>query len=215
LYEYVQAKAQVMKTKMKIMKAAEELFAHAGFHHTTMRAITAKAGVNLSAVNYHFGSKKALLTAIFDEHLIPLNQERVRRLNAVARKTQETGVPPHLEEVMRCFMEPTLALFSKESGVAHFRIIVGRAFSEPNQTVRDIFLQRVMPVIDLLLDLLCQAMVHSSREEVAWKLRFALGAMSHTLSSQINQPLFNMGKIKETHEIVEMLILFIVKGMQE
>ena len=191
------------------------MFAHAGFHHTTMRAITAKAGVNLSAVNYHFGSKEALLRAIFDEYLIPLNAERMYRLNAVARKVQEQGVPPLLDEVMRCFMEPTLALFSKDSGSASFRIIVGRAISEPDQTVREIFLQRVMPVIDLLLDLLCQAMVHSTREEVAWKLRFALGAMSHTLSSSTHHPLFNMGKVKETHEIVEMLILFIVKGMQE
>ncbi len=204
-----------MTTKIKIMQAAEELFAHAGFHHTTMRAITTKAGVNLSAINYHFGSKEALLTAIFDVHLVPLNEERVQRLNAVARKSQEMGSLPDLDEVMRCFMEPTLALLFAGTSADHFRIIVGRALSEPNQAVRDIFLERVMPVIDLLLDLLCQSMPHSSREEVAWKLRFALGAMSHTLSSHVSRPPFGSGDTGKTREVVEMLILFIVKGMKE
>ncbi len=208
-------KKNAMTTKSKIMKAAEELFAHAGFHHTTMRAITAKANVNLSAINYHFGSKEALLNAILDEHLIPLNVERVRRLNLVAEKIESTGPPPDLDEVMRCFMEPTLALFFEGDGADHFRIIVGRAISEPNQTVRDIFLKRVMPVIDLLLDLLYQAMPESSQDEVAWKLRFALGAMNHTLSSHVNRPPFAIEGVKETQEVVEMLILFIVKGMRE
>ncbi len=204
-----------MTTKIKIMKAAEELFAHAGFHHTTIRSITTQAGVNLSAVNYHFGSKEALLTAIFDMHLVPLNAERIQRLQGVAEKSQATGVPPDLEEVMRCFMEPTLVLLFEEAGIDHFRIIVGRALSEPDQTVRNIFLERVMPVVVFLFDLLQQAMVHSSREEVAWKLQFAMGAMSYTLSSHLNRPIFDMGEAKDIHDVVEMLILFVVKGMRE
>lgn len=204
-----------MATKRKIMKAAEELFAHSGFHHTTMRAITAKAEVNLSAINYHFGSKEALLSAIFDLYLDPINTERVRRLTKVAETSSVSGIAPNLDEVMRCFLEPTLELFSAGAGADHFRIIVGRALSEPNQTVRSIFLKRVMPVIDLLLDLLCQALPQSSRAEVAWKLRFALGAMSHTLSSHTDRPPFAMGDIKQAGEVVEMLIVFIVKGMRE
>ena len=44
----------------KILDAAEKLFAEHGFTETSLRAITSKAGVNLAAVNYHFGSKKFL-----------------------------------------------------------------------------------------------------------------------------------------------------------
>ena len=32
-----------------------------GYEGTSMRMITGEAGVNLAAVNYHFGSKEALL----------------------------------------------------------------------------------------------------------------------------------------------------------
>ena len=51
-------------TKDKLMDAAEKLFARRGFHGTSLREITGAAGVDLALVNYHFGSKKALLAAV-------------------------------------------------------------------------------------------------------------------------------------------------------
>ena len=49
------------ETREKILDAAEALFAEHGFEGASMRMITARAGVNLAAVNYHFGSKENLL----------------------------------------------------------------------------------------------------------------------------------------------------------
>ena len=53
------------ETRTRILDAAEELFMQHGFEATSMRLLTAKAGVNLAAVNYHFGSKDALIEALF------------------------------------------------------------------------------------------------------------------------------------------------------
>src|SRR5204863_9010446 len=47
------------ETRTRILNAAEELFMQHGFEGASMRMLTAKAGVNLAAVNYHFGSKHA------------------------------------------------------------------------------------------------------------------------------------------------------------
>ncbi|MDD2388525.1 MAG: TetR family transcriptional regulator [Desulfobacterales bacterium] len=47
-----------------------------GFHKTSLRAITGRAGVNLAAVNYHFRARKSLMEAVFERRLIPLNQIR-------------------------------------------------------------------------------------------------------------------------------------------
>jgi len=44
-----------------------------GYAATSLRMITAKAKVNLSAVNYHFGSKDALIPEVFERRLGPLN----------------------------------------------------------------------------------------------------------------------------------------------
>ena len=52
-------------TVKRILDAAEQLFAEKGFAETSLRLITSKAGVNLAAVNYHFGSKKSLIQAVF------------------------------------------------------------------------------------------------------------------------------------------------------
>jgi AcrR family transcriptional regulator len=51
-------------TKKRILDAAEKLFARQGFHATSMRMLTKEAGVNLAAVNYHFGSKVELIKAV-------------------------------------------------------------------------------------------------------------------------------------------------------
>ncbi len=201
-------------TKTKIIKTAEELFAIAGFHHTSLRTITAKAGVNLAAVNYHFGCKEALLEAILDRHLLPLNESRSRRLQAVADEVDGSGRTPAVEEVLRCFTEPTLALLHGDHAAGYFRMLVGRSLSDPDQTVRQLFLGRIRGVLEQLLDLLCRALPHCSRESVAWRLHFALGAMSHTLIFQEQGPLLGgLDKGTPLDEVIEMLTDFIVKGL--
>ena len=47
-------------TRKRLIGAASALFAERGFHGTKARDIAARAGVNLAAGNYHYGSKKEL-----------------------------------------------------------------------------------------------------------------------------------------------------------
>lgn len=51
-------------TKEKVLKAATKLFSLNGFKETSIRDITAEAGVNVSAVNYYFESKDMLFREI-------------------------------------------------------------------------------------------------------------------------------------------------------
>ena len=67
-------------TKQQVLAAAERLFALHGFQNVSVRDITAEAGVNLASVNYHFGSKDALLFEIFRRRTSELNRERARML---------------------------------------------------------------------------------------------------------------------------------------
>ena len=52
-------------TKERILAAAETLFAQRGFDGASLRQLTSDAGVNLAAVNYHFGSKEKLVEQVF------------------------------------------------------------------------------------------------------------------------------------------------------
>lgn len=51
-------------TKQDLIMAAGELFAEHGFAGTSIRAIAEKAGANIAAINYHFGSKDHLHTEV-------------------------------------------------------------------------------------------------------------------------------------------------------
>lgn len=51
-------------TPSVILDAARQLFARHGYDGASVRAITQRAGVNLGAITYHFGSKRALFEAV-------------------------------------------------------------------------------------------------------------------------------------------------------
>lgn len=53
-------------TRARILQAATEAFARDGFAHATIRGIVDAAGANIAAVNYHFGGKAELYSAVFD-----------------------------------------------------------------------------------------------------------------------------------------------------
>jgi AcrR family transcriptional regulator len=52
--------------QVRIMEAAEELFAERGFNGTSVREISEKANINLAMTSYYFGSKEKLLEALFN-----------------------------------------------------------------------------------------------------------------------------------------------------
>ena len=58
-------------TQDRILDAAETLFIQLGYAATSHRAIAHRAGVNLAATNYHFGSKKGLLAAVIHRQIEP------------------------------------------------------------------------------------------------------------------------------------------------
>src|SRR5271163_99426 len=97
-------------TKDKIMDAAEKLFARRGFHGTSVRDITGAAGVDLSLVNYHFGNKKELLSAVIERRGRVLNEERLRRL--VDERLRAAPAPPSTEAVVDAFFDPILDLLA-------------------------------------------------------------------------------------------------------
>ena len=52
------------ETRARVLNAAARLFAERGFAQVTVRDICRKARANVAAVNYHFGGKHGLYTAV-------------------------------------------------------------------------------------------------------------------------------------------------------
>ena len=66
-----------MDTRLGLIETAERLFAERGVHGVSLRQIGAAAGQrNTGAVRYHFGSKEALVDAVFRHRMEPINARR-------------------------------------------------------------------------------------------------------------------------------------------
>ena len=67
---------QQRETKSEVMVAAVDLFYTKGYHATSIREISAKAGVNVATVSYYFAGKQGLreecLVAFFEPYLTVL-----------------------------------------------------------------------------------------------------------------------------------------------
>ncbi|NIQ96819.1 MAG: TetR/AcrR family transcriptional regulator [Desulfuromonadales bacterium] len=206
-------------TKERILDAAEGLFARDGFQGTSLRAITARAEVNLASVNYHFGSKDALIEAVFERRLTPLNRERMQRLEQVRRRAEQSGRRPDLRETLAAFIEPTLHFRNACSGAQDFVILVGRALHEPDAALRNTFVGLMRPVFLCLFDNLCRSLPRKSPNTLFWRLQFALGAMGHTLcwAEQMESiPALpdNVDPAPDTATLSDLLLAFISGGME-
>jgi AcrR family transcriptional regulator len=72
-----------VETRTRLLNAAGDAFARSGFKEASLRQICDAAGVNLGAVRYYFGSKKALYREVLiGSHVAILSTEKMPTLEA-------------------------------------------------------------------------------------------------------------------------------------
>jgi AcrR family transcriptional regulator len=168
-------------TKTRLLNAAESLFSHQSFAGTSMRTITSLANANLAAANYHFGSKEDLLRAVLERRLLPLNKVRSQRIEQVIEEAASRGHNPGTADLLRAFIEPTMALRCNESNSTEFVLMIGRSLTAADPAVRDLFLELTRPLLQKLHQALCLALPHLPAELIFTRLFFTMGAMGHCL----------------------------------
>ena len=203
-------------TKTRILDSAEHLFAQNGFHSTSLRTITSRAKVNLASVNYHFGSKDALLLAVIERRLLPLNQIRGSKINDVLSSARESQKPPTAEALLKAFIEPTLEFRNSSAGARDFISLIGRSLSEPDKTVRDCFLNLALPTFQILFKGLCEALPQLSPAILLARLQFIMGTMSHVMCmgtlSAFNNPVLPPPLDQKT--LMEQLLKYSLAGLE-
>ncbi|MGE8309198.1 MAG: transcriptional regulator PsrA, partial [Pseudomonas protegens] len=162
------------ETVERILDAAEQLFAEKGFAETSLRLITSKAGVNLAAVNYHFGSKKALIQAVFSRFLGPfcisLDRELERRQSRPENK-------PSLEELLEILVEQALVVQPRSGNdLSIFMRLLGLAFSQSQGHLRRYLEDMYGKVFRRYMLLVNEAAPRIPPIELFWRVHFMLGA---------------------------------------
>jgi len=169
-------------TKDLVFETAERLFALHGFQKVSVRDITAEAGVNLASVNYHFGSKDALLFEIFRRRTSELNRERARMLHEAAAR--HDGKPP-VREILRAYLEPALR-WSADAGRGVSVQFIIRARSEGTEQIREV-LKTDVSHLRRFADALIAARPELPVEEAYWRLHFMLGMMHNNRFAEFDR----------------------------
>jgi AcrR family transcriptional regulator len=203
-------------TRERILSAAEALFMDRGFVSTSLRMITARAKVNLAAVNYHFGSKDALIREVFERHVAPLNQARIAyldRLEADAR-----GRPLSPEKIIEAMVAPALQV-SRDPlrGGAVFLRLLGRAFSEPSEYMRAFLPAQYRAMVVRFKLALVRALPEVPEPELVWRMHFMFGAMSYAMAGNDALQLISTCNVEgadDAEAVIRRLVPFLTAGLQ-
>jgi AcrR family transcriptional regulator len=203
------------ETRTRILDAAEELFMQHGFGATSMRLLTAKAGVNLAAVNYHFGSKDALIEAVFRRRVDPMNAARVAELEKL--EADAAGRPLSPEAIIRAFIGPSLRLVEDaKSGGRNFIRLLGRSYSEPSKPIRALIGQLYGGTMQRYKSALELALPQMPPDELVWRMHFMFGTLSYTLAATDTVQLIAGCKPEDRYDarlLEERLASFLAAGL--
>jgi len=158
-------------TKNLVFAAAERLFALHGFQKVSVRDITAEAGVNLASVNYHFGSKDALLFEIFRRRTAELNRTRARMLHEAA---DAHGGRPPVRAILEALIAPPVRWLDPSGDRLISLQFIIRSRSEGTEAMREALTKDVSH-LRRFADALLAARPDLAPEEVYWRLHFVLG----------------------------------------
>lgn len=161
-------------TATRILDVAEKLFIEHGFDATSLRLITQQAEVNLAAVNYHFGSKDALLQQAVIRRLAPWNRQCIEELD----RLEAQGKPLTVEALVYGFIRPSLAMSKDPTrGGALFVRLLSRTFIENHKMLREAIPADHSEFVKRYSRAFSKVLPELGIEELAWRLHFSFSLM--------------------------------------
>jgi AcrR family transcriptional regulator len=205
-----------VETRDRILRAAEALFMEHGFAGTSLRMITARAEVNLAAVNYHFGSKEALVREVFQRHLGPLNAARIAWLDRLEAQAQ--GQPLSVERIVEAMVSPVLQVSRDPvKGGARFLRLLGRALSEGTDALQGVLPAHYRDVVVRFKAALVRALPAVPEAEIVWRMHFMFGAMAYAFAGNDTMQLIATCKVEgadAAEAVIRHLVPFLTGGLQ-
>lgn len=162
------------ETHKRLLETAALVFAEHGFAGTTIRMICGRAGVNVAAVNYHFGGKEALYREVL----------RFVRRRAYEKYPPTYGLPPNStpEERLHAFVRSFLLRTLGDEENRIFGTLTMREMVEPTgaldmlieEGIRNLFAELLDIVVALLGKESDQATVESCGRSIIGQCVFFL-----------------------------------------
>lgn len=106
----------------RLLDGAERSILLHGYNGSSIRRITQEVGVNVAAINYHFGTKKELFAEVFRRRLSAITQERSDALQTLERRAEYSP-----RDVIKAYFGTLFELcecVGQEGGVVIWKLLV-------------------------------------------------------------------------------------------
>jgi AcrR family transcriptional regulator len=204
--------AKSIPTPERILRSAEQLFSARGIDGVSLREITSDAGVNSASAHYHFGSKNAVLEALFTLRARPIIE---RREEMLAQLKLDRYGRPVLEDVLRAFLQPALDLLNSPDG-ATFTLLRARMVLERGDAKLKVMTRTFDRTNVKTLKMLAKALPKLPQKDLYWRFHFLLATMVYTMAQPGRIESVTKGQIKtsDTDSALEQLIRFAAAGFR-
>jgi len=193
-------------TPERLIAAVERLLAERDDLDPPLRDITQAAGANVAAVNYHFGSKAALITAVIERAVTEQVHEALQAFDAVA----SAQPPASVEEIVRAWMHVNadIAPNTVMSRIAA-RILVG-----PPAELGELVERVIADPRARLLKLLSNRLPQLSADELGFRADMTLLALLIYNRGGLRRPPFDKGRSDTSDDtFARWALAFIVGGI--
>jgi AcrR family transcriptional regulator len=204
--------------KDKIRIAARKLICEKGIDKTTTRDIASEAGVNIAAINYHFGGKDNLAVEVFREVARRSAQYRLEQLTALEEAAVAEGRPLRIFDVVQSFVSGYFREDSPSEGELLANLIIKNRLAPTEWTSR-IITEEIDGMAVRYIDAIQAAAPTLSYSEVCWRYHLMVGtvliALNHNDHEQrIERLSGGQCSLGVGSELREHLVDFIVDGIK-
>ena len=156
------------RTPERLLETTEALLAERDERGITVRDIATRAGANVAAVGYHFGSKDDLVLAVFRRVIDRVTAERRAALEALPRDAD-------LEGLVRAWLAPALAALDGDAGHGADWRVLSRSFLAGGPAIARVLAEERPDVERALHERLATLVPHLPPAELAWRHAATLG----------------------------------------
>lgn len=190
----LQNSTQSKSPKEKILETAYRLFGERSLEDVSVRELAKEANVNISSINYYYGSKEELYLAVVN-NITEMMAQRANEFTSAFNAAQKDAVASDTFYIywMKHLLEMIARLIIgrlKENNYLH-RIII-REQMTPSKGFELLYQQGLEPILTILDDLIARI----SRQEVS---SATVRARTHTLLGQI--AIFSVQQITVTQRM--------------
>jgi AcrR family transcriptional regulator len=137
--------------RQQLITAAERLFADSGIDAVSLRQINVAANQkNSSAAHYHFGSKAALILAIYAARMESVNKRRLRVLELMKDNQQEKDIRALVQSIVQPIVDE---IDADDSGSAYIGFMA-QAVGHPQLDLATLWQQAHSDALARVLELL-------------------------------------------------------------